>query len=434
MIASETLYANFNRLIGIDESYELPDTLMRKLLDPPQRTRMFDAFLDLGLDLSHDWFTDYFQEGHADRKTLKQDYTPKCLCDLVARIAGDAGSYGDICAGSGGLTIGVWNLHPSAFFYCEEYSAHVIPLLLFNLAIRNTDALVVHGDSLTLETTAVYRLEAGRRYSTIRRLPERPRTTVDRIISNPPYSMKWTPMADVQFNGYPLPPASKADYAFMIHGMNLLKRDGHGVFILPHGVLFRGQKEGEIRRTLVERGQLEAVIGLPDKLFLNTGIPVCVIEAAKTSRDHGDVLFIEASRDYAKASKQNELTTASITRVLAAVQDHADIPKYAHLATFEEIEKNGFNLNIPRYVDTFEPEPLPDLAGLMREIAGLNKSIRDTENQIAGIAGDLNGYTMNELEALTAWKRSIDSKRRTSHDCSTSNAQKKTRNTQPELF
>lgn len=421
-------------LIGVKEAYELPTKLMKRLHDEAGREKMFEDFVDFEPDLSYDMFTNYFQEGHADRTKLKQDYTPSELCGLVASVAGGAGSYGDICAGSGGLAIAAWNGNPQAFFYCEEYSAHVLPLLLFNLAIRNMDALVIHGDSLTRETEAVWRLTPGGRFSSIRQLGERPDVRCERIISNPPYSMKWTPVDDERFEGYGLPPASKADYAFMLHAMSLLRDDGKAVFILPHGILFRGQKEGGIRRALIERGQLETIIGLPDKLFLNTGIPVCIIEAAKTPRDHGDVLFIDASHDFAKASKQNMLRPEDTSRILAAVQDRADVQKYAHLATFEEIEANGFNLNIPRYVDTFEPEPLPDLASLMRDLAGLNETIRDTETDLADMAGQLTGFSTNEQEALTAWKNTLVSKRKTSRSSSTSNAPRKARNTQPALF
>ncbi|KAA8832598.1 N-6 DNA methylase [Bifidobacterium tissieri] len=423
-----------NGLFGVSESFELPTVLMRKLSDPAERERLFAGFLGFAGDLSYDLFIDYFQEGHADRAKLKQDYTPRELAALVASIVGESASYGDICAGSGSLTIAAWNRNPAAFFYCEEYSAHVLPLLLFNLAIRNMDALVVHGDSLTRECFKAYRLEPGERFSSIREMDGRPDVKVDCIVSNPPYSMKWTPVDDERFHGYGLPPASKSDYAFMLHAMSLLDDDGRAVFILPHGVLFRGQKEEGIRRTLVERGQLETIIGLPDKLFLNTGIPVCVIETAKTRRDHGDVLFIDASRDYAKESKRNRLRPEDASRILTAVQDRSDVPKYAHLATFDEIEENGFNLNIPRYVDTFEPEPLPDLAGLMRDIAGLNGRIHDTETGLADMVGQLTGFSMDELEALHAWKSTLVSKRRTSRNCSTSNAPKKVRNTQPALF
>lgn len=421
-------------LIGCNESYEMPTKLMGKLKDDSEREQLFAAFLDLEPDLSYDLFTNYFQEGHADRAKLKQDYTPASLIRLFADIAGESDSYGDICAGSGGLTVGVWNHNPHAFFYCEEYSAHVLPLLLFNLAIRNMNAIVVHGDSLTRETFAAYRLEPGGRFSSITKLDERPAVTVERIISNPPYSMKWQPVDDERFAGYGLAPASRADYAFLLHGLSLLSGTGRALFILPHGVLFRGQKEGDIRRALLERGQLRGVIGLPDKLFLNTGIPVCVIEAVKDRDPNTGVMFIDASRDYVKGGKQNSLSPEHVSRILATYSDRVDVDKYAHLATPDEIRDNGFNLNIPRYVDTFEPEPLPDLAALFHDLAGLNNDIHSTETALAGMAGSLQGYSMNELEGLDAWRRSIDLKRGTSRTCSTSNAPKPARRIQPALF
>lgn len=203
---------------------------------------------------------------------------------------------------------------------------------------------------------------------------------------------------------------------------------------MPHGVLFRSQKEGDIRRALLERGQLRGVIGLPDKLFLNTGVPVCIIEAVKDCDPDTGVMFIDASRDYVKGSKQNNLSPEQASRILATYSDRVDVDKYAHLATPDEIRDNGFNLNIHRYVDTFESEPLPDLAALFHDLAGLNNDIHSTETVLAGMAGSLQGYSMDELEGLDAWRRSINSKRGTLRTCSTSNAPKTARRIQPALF
>lgn len=422
-------------LIGCNESYEMPTKLMEKLTDDSEREQLFLAFLDLEPDLSYDLFTNYFQEGHADRVNLKQDYTPSSLIRLLSGIAGESDSYGDICAGSGGLTIGVWNHNPQAFFYCEEYSAHVLPLLLFNLAIRNMNALVVHGDSLTRETFAAYRLEPSERFSSIRQLDERPNVTVGTVISNPPYSMKWHPMNDERFAAYGLAPASKADYAFLLHGMSLLSDTGRALFILPHGVLFRGQSEEQIRRSLLEHGQIRGIIGVPGKMFLNTQIPICIIEVDRATRKNGDVIFIDASQDYVPATRtQNMLSTEHISRVIDVYRQRKNEDKYSHLASFTEISENGYNLNIPRYVDTFEPEPLPDLAELLNDIAGVNNEIRSTETELAGMVSTLGGYSMDELEGWRAWRDSIGLRRKPSRHCSMSSAPKQAKDTQPALF
>lgn len=185
-------------------------------------------------------------------------------------------------------------------------------------------------------------------------------TNFDACTMNPPYSLKWDAqpslITDVRFSRYErLAPKSAADYAFLLHGFYHLKTDGVMGIVLPHGVLFRGSAEGTIRQHLLEDGSIYAVIGLPANLFFNTSIPTCVIILKKNNPSR-DVLFIDASKDFVKEKTRNILTDESIEKILSAYRDRKDIDKYAHLATFEEIKENDFNLNIPRYVDTFEEE------------------------------------------------------------------------------
>ena len=191
-------------------------------------------------------------------------------------------------------------------------------------------------------------------------------TNFDACAMNPPYAMKWNALdsllTDNRFQHYEkLAPKSTADYAFLLHGFYHLKSDGVMGIVLPHGVLFRGGAEGVIRKHLVEDGSIYAVIGLPAGLFFNTGIPTCIVILKKNNTDR-NTLFIDASNDFIKEKAKNYLTEEHIEKILNAYSERKDIEKYAHLASFEEIQSNDFNLNIPRYVDTSEEEEQIDLS------------------------------------------------------------------------
>lgn len=180
---------------------------------------------------------------------------------------------------------------------------------------------------------------------------------VDAVVSNPPYSQHWNPSGketEPRYR-YGLAPASKADYAFLLHDLYHLKPDGIMAIVLPHGVLFRGDADGEgegkIRRNLIENNHIEAIIGLPANIFFGTGIPT-IIMILRQKRDASDVLFVDASGEYIKDGKQNRLRASHIRRIADAVIHRADIPHFARLVTKEEIRANGYNLNIPRYIES----------------------------------------------------------------------------------
>lgn len=135
--------------MDINESFEMPQKLMMILADKKSREELFDKFLEKKKDLSYDWFTDYYQEEQGDRNALKQDFTPDCICEIVNKVNEKADKIADICSGTGGLTIKLWNENRDAFFHCEEVAARAVPVLLFNLAIRNIRGEVIHGDVLT---------------------------------------------------------------------------------------------------------------------------------------------------------------------------------------------------------------------------------------------------------------------------------------------
>ena len=212
----------------------------------------------------------------------------------------------------------------------------------------------------------------------------------DVIVANPPFSLdKWgadTAENDIfkRFNNYAVPPKSKGDYAFVIHMIQSLNENGRMGVVLPHGVLFRGSSEGKIRQKLIDENLLDAVIGLPANLFFGTGIPACIL-VFKKNRQNKDILFIDASNEFEKSKNQNNLTNAHINKILETYRKRQEVEKYAHIATLDEIKENEYNLNIPRYVDTFEEEAPIDLEATKTSIAKL-------ETELAEIKIKMNGY------------------------------------------
>lgn len=168
----------------------------------------------------------------------------------------------------------------------------------------------------------------------------------------------------MRFKGYGLAPAGKADYAFLLHCLYHIKNDGVMAIVLPHGVLFRGDSEGEIRKNLILNHNIETIISFPQQLFFSTSIPVIVMILSKNRRED-DILFIDASQSYKKDKKQNVLTESDVQRIFDTVVARKDVPNYAHLATMEEIEANGYNLNVPRYVSATTEEAPYDLFSVM---------------------------------------------------------------------
>ena len=202
----------------------------------------------------------------------------------------------------------------------------------------------------------------------------------DIVVANPPFSLeKWgyEDAAADPFHRYHrgLPPKSKGDYAFITHMIETAREcTGKVGVIVPHGVLFRGAAEGKIRRKLIEENLLEAVIGLPANLFFGTGIPAAILLFNK-GKTHGDVLFIDASREYKEAKNQSVLTDEHLQKIVSTFEAFQTVDKYAYRATPQEIADNDFNLNIPRYVDTFEEEAEIDLVAVKAEIATLEEQL-----------------------------------------------------------
>lgn len=208
----------------------------------------------------------------------------------------------------------------------------------------------------------------------------------DAVVANPPYSAKWdnqeSKLKDARFNEYgKLAPASKADFAFVLHSIYHLNKSGTMAIILPHGVLFRGAAEGKIRQVIIEKNFLDAVIGLPANLFYGTSIPTIIL-VLKKNRQKKDVLFIDASKEFEKGKNQNYISDENINKILETYRMRKDVDKYSHVASREEIKGNEYNLNIPRYVDTFEEEEPIDLQEVVKQIEQDNKEINQLEKEI----------------------------------------------------
>lgn len=314
-------------------------------------------------------------------------YTPQSVSRLLTHIVtwGKEEKQGftayDPAMGSGSLLLNVRRYIKDADSI--NYYGQEIKTSTFNLARMN---MIIHGISATNQHL--------RNADTLDKdWPADEITDFDAVMMNPPYSQKWSAdkgfLSDPRFSDYGvLAPKSKADYAFLLHGLFHLKSTGTMGIVLPHGVLFRGAAEGKIRQKLLEKGYIYAVIGLPAGIFYSTGIPT-IIMVLKKDRPGRDVLFIDGSKEFVKGKPQNFLDDKNIGKLFQTYKDRKDVDKFAHLASFDEIQKNEFNLNIPRYVDTFEPEPEIDLAEVNKAMAETNKEIAQNEDELLAMLQEL---------------------------------------------
>lgn len=216
------------------------------------------------------------------------------------------------------------------------------------------------------------------------------------IVANPPFSAQWSanPLftSDDRFSQYGrLAPKSRADFAFVQHMIYQLDENGTMAVVLPHGALFRGGAEGHIREYLIkEKNFLDAVIGLPAGIFYGTSIPTCIMVYKRCKENPDDVLFIDASEHFDRVGTQNILRPQHIDKIIDTYRNRAEVDKYSYVATLDEIAENDYNLNIPRYVDTFEEEEPVDIAAVAKEIKQVTESLADTNKEIAAFCQELN--------------------------------------------
>ena len=332
-------------------------------------------------------------------KKAGEFYTPHGPAQILCRIAmsGQEDKKGlqvyDPCMGSGSLMLSCKNYSKEPD-YIKYYGQELMPST-YNLARMNMFLHRVLPENQHLRNGDT--LDAD--------WPTDEETEFDVVTMNPPYSAKWSAdegfKQDERFMDYggKLAPKSKADYAFLLHGFYHLKQSGTMAIVLPHGVLFRGASEGEIRRILLENGSIYAAIGLPANMFYNTSIPTCII-VLKKHREGRDVLFVDASNLFEKEKKQNVMNKEHIDRVIKLYNDRKTVDKLSFLASYEDIEKNDFNLNIPRYIDTSEEEEEIDIRELSESFRDINREINECNEALLEMFGELTYSSQDTKEAV----------------------------------
>ena len=338
-------------------------------------------------------------------KKAGEFYTPQAISTILARIVvldSQDPTRGprqylrrvlDFACGSGSLLLNVLRQMKGSkgigTLYGQELNITTYNLARMNMLLHGVkdDAFkIFHGNTLTNEWTDIFNPTDLKKIE------------FDAIVANPPFSLKWTPREelahDPRFGNYGLAPKKAADMAFLLHGFHYLRDNGTMAIILPHGVLFRGGVEERIRRKLIDDGHIDAVIGLPPKLFFSTGIPVCILVLKKCVRPD-DVLFIDASREYAKDKKQNRLRMGEngepddIAHIIDTYSQRREEARYSRRVPIAEIRQNDYNLNIPRYIDTYEEEEPIDLHDVMHRLYDLEARRADLDRQIDAYFAEL---------------------------------------------
>jgi type I restriction enzyme M protein len=314
-------------------------------------------------------------------KSKGQFYTPAEVSRVLAEVLEvnpekEGQSIYDPTCGSGSLLLKVSDvIHKSVSLFGQEKDSSTAALAKMNMILHGSPTAEIARGQSTLSDPQFKDERGGLK-------------TFDYVVANPPFSYdKWTygfhPEEDIfrRFDGFGIPPLKNGDYAFLLHIVASLKPNGKAAVILPHGVLFRGNAEGEIRKNLIQRGLIKAVIGLPANLFYGTGIPACVIVIDKEgANSREEVFFVNAASGYAKDGAKNRLRERDIRKIVDVFKDRQQIPGFSKAVPVEEIsnEKNSFNLNIPRYIDSSEQQDIQDIeahlkGGIpLRDIEGLN--------------------------------------------------------------
>ncbi|WP_270419929.1 type I restriction-modification system subunit M [Chryseobacterium indologenes] len=309
-------------------------------------------------------------------KKAGEFYTPQEVSKILAKIVTTGKnrlkSVYDPTCGSGSLLLRVAReVKDVNNFYGQEMNRTT-----YNLARMN---MILHG---------VHYLKFDIKQEDTLEHPQHEGLLAEAIVANPPFSANWSAnplhLINERFSQYgKLAPASKADFAFVQHMIHHLAENGTMAIVLPHGVLFRGSAELHIRKYLIEqKNYLDAVIGLPANIFYGTGIPTCILVFKKCKEDPDHILFIDASKEFEKVKNQNMLREEHINKIVETYRNRTEIEKYSHLATLQEVAENDYNLNIPRYVDTFEAEEEIDIQVVMQEIKSLEAKRAELDKEI----------------------------------------------------
>lgn len=322
-------------------------------------------------------------------KKAGEFYTPQEISTILSRIVtldSQDPSTGpkqkldkvlDFACGSGSLLLNVKtqlkdqtnNKGTIGKIYGQENNITTYNLARMNMllhGIKDTEFEIYHGDTLKNHWDILNEMNPSKK------------TEFDAIVANPPFSLRWEPNEamgeDFRFKSYGLAPKSAADFAFLLHGFHFLAKEGTMAIILPHGVLFRGGAEERIRTKLLKDNHIDTVIGLPSNLFYSTGIPVCILVLKKCKKED-DVLFINASEHFVKGKRQNSLNKDNIKSIVETYKYRQETERYSRKVSMDEIEKNGYNLNISRYVNTAEDEIEIDLDKVNEKLTSINERI-----------------------------------------------------------
>ena len=320
-------------------------------------------------------------------KKAGEFYTPQQISTILSEIVtldsqdpstGKKGKLDrvlDFACGSGSLLLNVRkrikdNGGTVGKIYGQENNITTYNLARMNMLLhgmKDTEFEIYHGDTLKNQWDLLNEMNPSQK------------TEFDAIVANPPFSLRWEPNEamgeDFRFKSYGLAPKSAADFAFLLHGFHFLAKEGTMAIILPHGVLFRGGAEERIRTKLLKDNHIDTVIGLPSHLFYSTGIPVCILVLKKCKKDD-DVLFINASEHFVKGKRQNSLDKDNIKGIVETYKYRKETDRYSRKVSLEEIEKNGYNLNISRYVSTSEDEVRIDLDKVNERLTSINEWIQ----------------------------------------------------------
>jgi len=371
----------FSRLINashkkvFDKIFDTLQTGLSKLGDSSgSQTKAISDLIHLIKDIPMDGKQDYDVLGFIYEylisnfaanagKKAGEFYTPHEVSILMSEIVADhlkdkeEIKIYDPTSGSGSLLINIgksvskyMGSSNSIKYYAQELKENTYNLTRMNLVMRGIlpdNIITRNGDTLEEDWPYFDESDPVGTYDPL---------YVDAVVSNPPYSQNWSPQdkeTDPRYKAYGLAPKGKADYAFLLHDLYHIKPDGLMTIVLPHGVLFRGGEEGEIRKNLIENNKIDTIIGLPANIFFGTGIPT-IIMVLKQKRSNTDVLIIDASKGFEKVGKNNKLRASDIKRIVDVVSSRKTVEKFSKVVSRDEIRDNDYNLNIPRYVDSSE--------------------------------------------------------------------------------
>jgi type I restriction enzyme M protein len=331
-------------------------------------------------------------------KKAGEFYTPQQISSILSGIVtldGQDPSTGrkkhlesvfDFACGSGSLLLNVrkrLGVHGIGKIYGQEKNITTYNLARMNMllhGVKDSEFEIFHGDTLLND------------WDKLREANPAKKQYFDAVVANPPFSYRWEPTEamgeDVRFKNYGLAPKSAADFAFLLHGFQYLSKEGTMAIILPHGVLFRGGAEERIRRKLLEDGHIDTVIGLPANLFFSTGIPVCILVLKKCKKPD-DVLFVNASDHFQKGKRQNQLLPEHIEKIISTYQFRTEEERYSRRVLMAEIEVQGFNLNISRYISTAVAADEIDLTAVNATLLELEKQIEASTKKHNGFLEEL---------------------------------------------